>query len=175
MVVTFMKYATLKYAFETIVRVGGGLPFQVGNIDANYDILHIFGGLLAGYWLSKKFGDRLTVVFGTVLMSLSLVFSYIFIGNLTLFLVFNLSAGFGMGVAYITLMAASIIDREHKHSCMGFFQSVYMLGIYYAPKACELITRLVSLNEVFLICSGLGVVSLLLLVFLKGQNENSRN
>ena len=70
-----------------------------------------------------------------------------------------------MGVAYITLMAASNKNNPHKHSCMGFFQSVYMFGIYYAPKACELITRMVSLNEVYLICSGLGLGSLLLLLF----------
>lgn len=169
MIVTFMKYATLKYAFETIVRTGGGLPFQVGNIDANYDILHVIGGLAAGYWLSRKFGNRLTIMAGIVLMSLSLSLSYIFAARLTLFLVFNLFAGFGMGMAYITLMSMSIINSANKHSCMGFFQSVYMLGVYYAPRVCELILKQTSLNNVYIVCSLLGICSLLLLFFLKEE------
>ncbi|MDR0475587.1 MAG: MFS transporter, partial [Treponema sp.] len=138
----------------------------VGNIDANYDILHIIGGLLAGYCFSKKIGQKLTIVTGTVLMSLSLLFCYIFIANLNVFLVLNLFAGFGMGVAYITLMSLSIKDCVHKHSRMGFFQSIYMLGVYYAPKVCEQVTKWTSLNNVYIVCGVLGVCSLVLLLFI---------
>ena len=173
MIVTFMKYATLKYAFETIVRTSGGLPFHVGNIDANYDILHIIGGLIAGYWFSKKMGNKLTILTGTVLMSLSLLFSYIFVANLSMFLIFNLFAGFGMGIAYITLMSLSIKDSEHKHSRMGFFQSVYMLGVYYAPKVCELIIRWTSLKNVYIVCSLLGIGPMVLLFFMKENGKQS--
>jgi predicted MFS family arabinose efflux permease len=169
LVITFIKYATLKYSFETAVLHLGGSPMFIGNIDAHYDVLHILGGF-AGAWLVNKersqYMDISTAVqFGVLIMSFSALMCYT--DNIDAFLLFNLVAGFGMGMAYILLMSNSITrcDPKYKNSRMGFFQAMYMVGIYFAPKVCEYIFKTTNGNmmSMYLACAIIGIFTLMIL------------
>jgi MFS family permease len=176
MLVTFIKYATLRYSFETVVREMGGVPAQIGNIDAHYDILHIFGGFFAAWALSRNRRFRISVpgvVFlGMAIMSLQAFFAW-WTNDLNMFLMSNLWAGFGMGVAYITLMSSSIKDCHpaYKMSRMGFFHSTYMFGIWIAPRVCEHIYNLTGQNmqNVYLACALGGITTAISLLGYYGK------
>ncbi len=182
LVVTFMKYATLKFSFETVVKGLGGTPSAIGNIDANYDLLHAVAGIIAGRFLIKKIGAVNTLALGVLLMSTSFVLSYLST-SLNVFLFFNLFAGFGMGLTYITAMGMVIehIPYEYKNTRMGFFQSIYMLGIYVAPKITVYIEQAINRQGIYLVCAILGVVTIVLIYcfksFIEGvsSNENEFN
>lgn len=175
LIVTFMKYATLKFSFETVVKSLGGTPSAIGNIDANYDLLHAIAGIIAGRYLIKKIGAVHTLALGVVLMSLSFILSY-FASSLNVFLFFNLFAGFGMGLTYITAMGMVIerVPYEYKNTRMGFFQSIYMLGIYVAPKVATAIEKSINRQGIYLVCAVLGVITIIVLFVFKSTIEGAK-
>lgn len=162
LVITFMKYATLKYSFETIVSDFWWVSTQVWTIDANYDILHAIAWIIAWAYFIKKIWYRYTIILWTFIMSLSLLLAVSF-NSINIFLLFNLIAWFWMWIAYVTLFSMSIIDSDKlvHNTRMWFFQSIYMLWVYFWPKAFWIlswlwITLIVSLNlnqNIYIVCS----------------------
>lgn len=158
LIIHFTKYATLKYTFEKIVGNMGGIPFYVGSIDAFYDIFHIIGGL-AAVKMCKKIGISLTTLMGVAIMSILFICAY-YANALIPFLLFNLIAGFGMGIAYITTMSVSIqnCSQEYKNSRMGIYQGIGMFGVFVAPKVCNLLSSLYSVNSIYLFSGVFGFI-----------------
>jgi len=116
--------------------------------------------LLSGGVLSKRFGAKNVVVIGFLLNG---VFTAIipFVNSLWILIITQAIAGFGRGASFSLLMGLSILhmSSNKRGTAMGFFQSIYGLGMFLGPALMGIMGDALNLQQGFIIIGIIGFAS----------------
>ncbi len=170
--------------YSTFTGVFGFIPIYASGIGASNSELGIITmihlgvsalGALAAVRISEKFGYRLAVVVGSIVVGASLL-AVPFTKVVLVLMVVQACCGLGSGVLMTLLMALSIrgIPREYQATAMGVFQAVYAIGMMAGPLTSGYLGDALGLSAVFYLAASLTliiVVVALLPVFSPKSND----
>lgn len=120
-------------------------------------------GALAAVWFWQRWGYRMTIIWGALLIGGSL-FIIQFTSQVPVLMVLQISYGLGRGMLMTTLMALSIRDvsREHQATAMGVFQATYAVGMLAGPLVSGLLSDKLGLSSVFNLAASISVFIIVL-------------
>jgi MFS family permease len=148
----FSNFA-IAYGFSPIFaqQLGASIG-DLGVLLFWYLLPNLAGTLLSGTFIRRYLADRWILTVGFLLTS-GAVFSIPLTGRLgTLFLVQAIN-GTGVGLVFPLLMGLSIqsIPREQQATAMGFFQSLYAIGMSLGPILSGVFAQEIGLTSVFVL------------------------
>jgi predicted MFS family arabinose efflux permease len=129
----------------------GASKADLGLLLFWYLLPNLAGTLLSGTFIRRYLADRWILTAGFFLIS-GAVFSIPLTGRVsTLFLVQAIN-GTGVGLTFPLLMGLSIqsIPREQQATAMGFFQSLYAIGMSVGPILSGVFAQEIGLTSVFI-------------------------
>jgi MFS family permease len=131
--------------------------FQMGLLTVFSSLPTAFASLLGGGKLSRKYGEWSIVTLGFALVGIFTVLIP-FIDNIYLLMFTQIFAGLGRGFSFSILMGLSVkhFPSEKRATAMGFFQSIYGLGMFIGPVFIGIIEDIFSINKGFI---ALGIIS----------------
>ncbi|HEY5560909.1 MAG TPA: MFS transporter [Clostridiaceae bacterium] len=181
LVVSFLAILSQLVTFATVF---GFTPLYAATLGASklqMSILTVFSTLATaiasiygGGILSKKFGEKKVAVFGFVITGIFTV-TIAFTTSLPMLIFTQTIAGFGRGLAFTVLMGLSIrhMPTDKRATAMGFFQSIYGLGMFAGPFIMGAISDKVSQRQGFIFTGIVAcITSFLALIMLKRPKEN---
>jgi len=148
--------------------------YEMGILTLFSSLPTAVASILGGRYYSRKYGEKKTIIGGFILVG---IFTAIvpFIKFFWLLLLTQAFVGFGRGLSFTMLLGLSIKDMplSKRSTAMGFFQSIYGLGMFLGPFVMGLIGDLISLNQGFVF---LGIIGLLtgLLSYIFIQSKQSK-
>ncbi len=155
----FSNFA-IAYGFSPIfAQQLGASKSDLGALLFWYLLPSLAGTLLSGTFIRRYLADRWILFVGFLLIS-GAVFSIPLTGRLgTLFLVQAIN-GAGMGLVFPLLMGLSIqsIPREQQATAMGFFQSLYAIGMSLGPILSGVFAQEIGLTSVFVLNGGMALI-----------------
>lgn len=157
--IQILTFATI-YGFTPVAaeRLGAD-EFQRGLLTTLSTSPAIFASALSGSVFAKKVGEKRTIIAGFIVFSISCGMIPI-IRDLRLLYVTEIAGGFARGLVFPLLMGLSIrsVNLERRGTAMGFFQSIYGIGMFVGPVLVGFISDLASLSWGFWIVSILGLI-----------------
>jgi predicted MFS family arabinose efflux permease len=155
-----LTFATI-YGFTPVYADAlGGTKFEMSLLTVFYSLATAFASLVSGKYLVRRFGERKVLVIGFILTG---VFTIItpFTNSLNILIAAQIFTGIGKGFSFPMLMGLSIKDvaPDRRATAMGFFQSIYGLGMFLGPVLMGLLGDLFSLAQGFVILGVLGCVT----------------
>lgn len=153
----------------TFATVFGFTPLYANFLGASkleMSLLTVFSSLstaiasiYGGGYLTDKFGEKKVVVFGFILTGIFIT-TISFTSNLWILILTQTITGVGRGLSFPVLMGLSIkyMPSEKRAVAMGFYQSIYGLGMFVGPLFMGIIGDVVSLKWGFIF---IGIVSCL--------------
>lgn len=137
----------------------GATESQLGILTLLYSLSAAVASLNTGTLIVPKIGRKNTVISGFVIMA---VFTFLtpFINNINLLYVSQIFVGLGRGPVFTVLMALSIqlVKNQKRGSAMGFFQSIYSVGMFTGPVLFGFISDMFGMAKGFY---SIGVISLI--------------
>lgn len=157
--VSFLAILLQVFTFATVfgftplyAHLIGASKFELGILTFCSTLPMAIGAWYGGGVLAAKFGERNMVIIG---FGLSGVFTLIipFTSSFLLLVITQIIAGLGRGFVMPILMALSIKHMEdgRRATAMGFFQSIYGLGMFAGPYLMGMIGDWVSLELGFIL------------------------
>ena len=164
--VQVLNFSTL-HGFTPVYAMGVGASKSQLSILSLVQLLPAaITSLKSGDW-AQRFGTQRVVAAGFVLVS---VFTLMipFCQTVTGLFVTQALAGFGRGVIFPLLMGLSIryIDNSKRATAMGFFQSIYSLGMFGGPVLVGAIGDSLGLTGGFVTVGIIGLVAAGLTLYL---------
>lgn len=158
-----LTFATV-YGFTPVYADGlGGTKFEMSLLTVFYSLATAFASLFSGKYLVKRLGERRVLVLGFLLTG---VFTVLipFTNSLKVLIAMQIFTGIGKGFSFPMLMGLSIqnVAPDRRATAMGFFQSVYGLGMFMGPVLMGFLGDVFSLGQGFVILGILGCVTALL-------------
>ena len=122
-----------------------------------------FASLIGGRYLSQRFGEKAIVIGGFILMSV-FTLTIPFTTTFWLMLITQALAGLGRGFSFPALMSLSIkhMPSEKRATAMGFFQSIYGLGMFLGPVIMGIVGDTLNLQQGFILFGIIGCATALL-------------
>lgn len=163
------------YGFTPIYAEGlGATKFELSLLSVFYSLSTAFASLLAGKTIVRRFGERKTLVLGFLLSGIATIFIP-FTNSIKLLILLQVIAGIGKGFSFPMLMGLSIknVSPDRRATAMGFFQSIYGLGMFAGPVLMGVLGDLFSLKQGFVILGILGCVTAYL-AFLTVRNQTKK-
>jgi len=155
----FSNFA-IAYGFSPIfAQQLGASKGDLGVLLFWYLLPNLAGTLLSGTFIRRFLADRWILTVGFLLIS-GAVFCIPLTGRLgTLFMVQAIN-GTGVGLVFPLLMGLSIqsIPRAQQATAMGFFQSLYAIGMSLGPILSGVFAQKIGLSSVFVLNGALGLV-----------------
>jgi len=155
----FSNFA-IAYGFSPIfAQQLGASKGDLGVLLFWYLLPNLAGTLLSGTFIRRFLADRWILTVGFLLIS-GAVFCIPLTGRLgTLFMVQAIN-GTGVGLVFPLLMGMSIqsIPRAQQATAMGFFQSLYAIGMSLGPILSGVFAQKIGLSSVFVLNGALGLV-----------------
>lgn len=149
--------------------VFGFTPLYANSLGASkieMSLLTVFSSLstavasiYAGGYLSDKFGEKKVIVVGFILTAI-FTLTIAFTSSLWVLILTQAISGIGKGLSFTLLMGLSIkyMPSDKRGVAMGFFQSIYGLGMFLGPLLMGVIGDIVSLKQGFIF---IGVIACL--------------
>jgi predicted MFS family arabinose efflux permease len=137
----------------------GASKADLGLLLFWYLLPNLAGTLLSGTFIRRYLADRWILTAGFLLIS-GAVFSIPLTGRVsTLFLVQAIN-GTGVGLVFPLLMGLSIqsIPREQQATAMGFFQSLYAIGMSVGPILSGVFAQKIGLTSVFVLNGAMALI-----------------
>ena len=164
--VQVLNFSTL-HGFTPVYAMGiGASKSQLSILSLVQLLPAAITSLKSGDW-AQRFGTQRVVAAGFVLVS---VFTLMipFCQTVTGLFVTQALAGFGRGVIFPLLMGLSIryIDNSKRATAMGFFQSIYSLGMFGGPVLVGAIGDSLGLTGGFVTVGIIGLVAAGLTLYL---------
>lgn len=133
---------------------------QLGYLTFAYTLPNAVSSLLAGKYLSQKYGERILIVAGFILMGIFTLLVPL-TKNISALIFTQALMGFGNGLAFPMLMGLSIkyVPSEKRSTAMGIFQSIYGLGMFLGPVIMGVISDMSGLNISFVIMGSIGLIT----------------
>ncbi|NLB43560.1 MAG: MFS transporter [Clostridiaceae bacterium] len=152
-------FATMQGFVPQYASILGADKAQLGLLSAFSVLPRAIASLIGGSLLARYFRLRSLIVIGFVMTGL-VACALPLIDNLLPLLFSQVIAGTGLGIQFSLLMSLckQTIPAERKGSAMGFFQSVYGIGMIIGPILVGALADAFSLGTGFVI---IGVMTLL--------------
>ncbi|NLY36236.1 MAG: MFS transporter [Tissierellia bacterium] len=157
----FITFAT-NFGFTPIIAGNlGANNLQLGLLSTLFTFPQIFFSIWANTVMTFRFGQKNTLLFGFVLISL-VCFITPFIPNLSVFYIVQMVAGIGNAIVFSLLMAMVIsgVKKEVMATTMGVFQALYGIGMVIGPIILGSIGDYFGLTLGFVVVGLLGVFAL---------------
>lgn len=106
--------------------------------------------LASGTWLNRRFTERQMVLSGFALTAVTTA-AIPLLPSLGALFVTQALGGFGRGMAFSVLMGLAIktVPQEKRATAMGFFQSIYALGMFAGPVLAGVVAEWSGLGGAF--------------------------
>lgn len=174
------KILSLIIAFISIFLLIGTLFWMSDFLDARLDAGKIARGFLLSLpiaalisttlfsgWLNNKFGPRIIMIAGTILMSVSFLFIPFTAHNVFLWpIVLVLGAGAGLIFPSLDTISSAITSKEHRGLFTTIFGGFRCLGAAIAPSALSLLLKkglFISFIPLAIASLFIGVISIFLI------------
>ncbi len=152
------------YGFTPIAaqKIGAN-EMQTGFLTTLSTLPGILASAMSGSVFARKFGERKTLTFGFLALSLSCAVIPS-INNINFLYLSQMIGGFARGAIFSLLMSLSIqsIESHKRATAMGFFQAIYGLGMFLGPILVGIISDLAGLSWGFWIVGIMGAIGALL-------------
>jgi predicted MFS family arabinose efflux permease len=155
----FANFA-IAYGFAPIfAQQLGATKGDLGVLLFWYLLPNLAGTLLSGTFIRRYLADRVILTVGFLLIS-GAVFSIPLTGSLSTLFLLQAITGTGVGLVFPLLMSLAIqsIPREQQATAMGFFQSLYAVGMSLGPSLSGVLAQKIGLSSVFFLNGTLGLV-----------------
>lgn len=132
-----------------------------------------FSALIAGSRLAPRFGEKKVIMAGFAIAGVFTI-TIPFTHSYLLLILTQVAAGFGRGMSFPLLMGLSIRDvpMERRSTAMGFFQSVYGLGMFAGPVIMGGLADLLSLQMGFVLFGIFGLLIVPATQLMIGRQKN---
>ena len=117
-------------------------------------------------WFINKVGIRKTIIFGSLSMIFSLIFTS-YVESLSIIAILQFLSGFGRGILYtvtITLILVSFKENS-KGLAMGAYQAFYAVGMFLGPAMSGLIVNSFGINAIFWLSALITFIALIIGVY----------
>ena len=153
----------------------GATKAQLGTITSVTVAGSVLTSLFASKVLIGRFGTRRLVIAGQIIATAASMMLPWVANNVWILFAMQFVVGLGGGLNYPVLMGLAIknIESEKRGAAMGFFQSIYALGMFIGPLITGWLTqaaqanglgKLASLQVGLTVVSAIGLPALLLSV-----------
>ncbi|MBE5762009.1 MAG: MFS transporter [Clostridiales bacterium] len=138
----------------TFAKELGATAGQLGMLTS----ISVGGMMVTSYLTSnfilQKWGAKRCIMTGQIITGTALILLPIVSKTVWVLFIFQFLAGLGNGLNYPLLMGLAIknIDSQRRGAAMGFFQSIYALGMYLGPVIIG------ALSEVFTVGMSLSII-----------------
>jgi len=165
--VSFLAILSQLLTFSTVfgftpvyAKAIGASSFDLGLLAVCASLPNALASLWSGKYLSKKYGEKNCVIIGFLLMGITTV-TIPFISNIGLLMFTQAISGVGRGISFTLLMGLSIknIAGERRATAMGFFQSIYGLGMFLGPVLVGVLGDAFDLGKAFVFLGILGFLT----------------
>jgi MFS family permease len=148
----------------------GATNFEIGVLTMLASLPSIVSSLLAGTWFIERFGRRMTLCAGFLLLTLSAVVVP-FLDSMFQLYISQLIGGFGRGMIFPLLMALSVksVEDKVKATAMGVFQSLYAMGMFIGPVMVGVISDIAGMNQGFWLCGLMGIFGVVIAARFVGE------
>jgi MFS family permease len=163
-IATLLQFITFSTAFSFTTAyassVLGSSPVQNGWLIVVPSFLSALGALLLAKKWAKKFPAYWLVMVGMVIIGVSAMVTPL-ITRFDVLVITQAAAGVGRGISFTLLMGLAIknIPPQNRGLAMGFFQSVYALGMFMGPFVTGVISDTLSLGLGFVLVGGICTVA----------------
>jgi MFS family permease len=139
----------------------GAESFHLNLYNILFILPQIFFAALSGTVIRDRFGEKATLSAGFALVTLCCMMIPFLTHYVQLFPVMLLS-GIGTSMSFPLLMGIAIKDVEvaYKSSAMGFYQSVYAVGMTIGPILIGMVSGHFGLTAGFIMVGSIGLVAL---------------
>ncbi len=180
LVVSFLAILMQWLTFSTVFGFTPSYAVSLGASNSQLSILALASSLPAalsalrsGHW-AEKFGERTVLAGGFALFAVG---TFLIPRSDTVILLYITQAlgAAGRGVLLPLLMGLSIrdIDGPRRATAMGFFQSIYALGMFAGPALTGVISEAVGLRRGFDIVGFVGVLAAVMAMLLIAKAQKS--
>jgi predicted MFS family arabinose efflux permease len=141
----------------------GASKAQLGTLTLVSSVPTAVASLLGGTWLAGRLGERRVVV-GGFLLATAATFAIPYTTSIPLLYLTQAIGGVGRGVVFPVLMGLSIrtVTLEKKATAMGFFQSIYALGMTGGPAISGFLGNALGMRGIFVSAGFVGLAAALL-------------
>ncbi|MBR6762710.1 MAG: MFS transporter [Clostridia bacterium] len=151
----------------------GATKSQLGTITSVTVAGSVLTSLIASKFLIARFGTRRLVIIGQIIATTASMLLPWVAGNVWILFAMQFVVGLGGGLNYPVLMGLAIknIQSEKRGAAMGFFQSIYALGMFIGPLITGWLTKIAaagglstleSLQVGLTVVSAIGIPALIL-------------
>jgi MFS family permease len=164
--IQYVVFVTVYGFTPTYAAAIGASKAQLGMLTLVSSIPSALAALLGGTWLARHLGERRVVVGGFCLAGVTTL-AIPFIESVAVLSVTQAIGGIGRGAIFPVLMGMSIrtIPTEKRATAMGFFQSIYALGMTGGPAVSGFLGDLLGLRGIFMSAGIVGLASAVLAMF----------
>ena len=134
LVIQVVTYGTV-FGFVPLVAQSLGANYtEIGLLPTIYLLPGIMASLLSATFFRRIFSERFMVTGGFLMMAAG-CFAIPFVPDITTLFVTQAIAGFARGLVFPLLMSLGIRDiaGNRQATAMGFFQTVYGMGMFLGP------------------------------------------
>ena len=134
LVIQVVTYGTV-FGFVPLVAQSLGANYtEIGLLPTIYLLPGIMASLLSATFFRRIFSERFMVTGGFLMMAAG-CFVIPFVPDITTLFVTQATAGFARGLVFPILMSLGIRDiaGNRQATAMGFFQTVYGMGMFLGP------------------------------------------
>ncbi len=156
LIVSFLAVLLQWLTFSTVFGFTPSYAVSIGASNSELSILALVSSLPAaltalrcGHW-AEKYGDRQVLAAGFILFGLG-AFLIPRSGTMLLLYLTQAVGAMGRGAVFPLLMGLSISDisNDKRATAMGFFQSIYALGMFAGPALTGVISESLGLHRGF--------------------------
>ncbi|KZL92312.1 MFS transporter [Clostridium magnum] len=169
-----LTFSTVFGFTPVFAKTIGANNFDMGLLTVFSSLPSALASLFGGIYLAKRFGEKPMVVLGFLIMGV-LTITIPFTTNLVLLMITQAIAGFGRGISFTLLMGLSIkhISADRRATAMGFFQSIYGLGMFFGPVVVGILGDALNLSKAFVFLGIVGCITAFLAVKIIESGKSS--
>lgn len=163
-----ITYSTT-FGFTPIIASNlGANNLQLGLLSTLFNLPQVLFSILASTLISKKIGEKNTLLLGFLLTTIVCFFTPI-VSSLKILYILQLIAGAGNAIAFSLLMAMVIkgVESNLMNTTMGFFQAVFGIGMIVGPIILGSIGDLFGLTIGFIVVGVLGTFAMSTIFIIK--------
>ena len=154
----------------------GGTDFQKGLLNSVSILGMMVMSLVTSNILIKKMPARYCIWIGQIMTAVAACLIPIIGTNVLTVFVLQFILGAGNGLSFPLLMGIAIknISQDKRGAAMGFFQSIYALGMYIGPQLLGILSDKFSLS-IGIFCVGcIGFVAFIMAFFALREKKGER-
>lgn len=170
--VQLITYGT-SFGFTPLIASNlGASNFQISMITLAYILPQMLFSTLTGTVFLEKMGENRTLFLGSIIITISCILTPFSSSLLALYCI-QVISGIGFVLIFPLSMGLIIksVEPRLRNTAMGFFQSVFGIGIIIGPLLLGFIGDKYGLIPAYLITGLLGILCIMLMLMLKKKED----